>query len=257
MSILTLNNFPIPVASFEEGDDTPHYEGRHISGKRFRDRPVGTMRVWEVETPWVTLERARAIKGLVQGRGHVFPFDTSTGLYSTYGATLTGVVSTALSGGAGVFGDDFLDIAETVTVAPVLPGPWTIAYWYDPTSTQVHRLATSNGDEWEDQVAGSYAWTIALNGSNQLELTTSESEIDDLVMLPFVIPDDWATAWDTAEAFSLLPGLRAEGELFEEAQILVEGGQDVRITPGQGVIEGTYQRIAQVRFTLFEQEAPA
>lgn len=180
----------------------------------------------------LTLAEAEALRGLVEGDGHVLSFEdassASAHLYTSretapvYAAPGTLRVSTGGRWGA------FLRItADDSVVWPVLPastGPWSVLMWRNETSSGLwaHYLCRSDGAVFRNGVLDgaktastyvtrdlTYTTALALRGT-----ASGNAEIDDVVMLPYLVPDVWALSLYTfhdTRAWPALPLVRAAG----------------------------------------------
>lgn len=98
MSFLELNGRPISVASFEESYREVGSRAYGLNGTPLLDR-VALKRVWKVETTPLLRGEATAVRAIVSGLGHTWPFDSDD--YSGKGLPAeSGAVRTLRSGTA-------------------------------------------------------------------------------------------------------------------------------------------------------------
>lgn len=251
MAFLKINGLRIRASDAEQENDGQVVEGRTINGRMFRDRRTNAYR-WPIQTALYPLTDAQALLYLLEGHGHRWSFDTDT--FSDNGAGITsGTYSLTGVSPTPKFGLQRLDITAVTTIAMgAAYSSWTVAYWVYIGGTWVHRIGTSNGDEWENQVKGTYGWGVSMSGGT---LTLPAGDYDDLVILPFVISDEMATSWPTTRAYSAMPHLVAEGEFYDgdnggTVEVMAVEPQINGVISAQ--VDGVYQRAATLSFDLCE-----
>lgn len=115
MSFLELNGRPISVASFEESVREVGSRAYGLVGTPLVDR-LTQKRVWKVETTPLLRGEATAVKAIVQGLGHSWPFDVDD--YSGKGLPAeSGAVRTLRSGTAADGAPVYLESKYTGAVA--------------------------------------------------------------------------------------------------------------------------------------------
>lgn len=253
MAFLTLNGIVLPVAAGEasEADDSMYLGARSVNGVYVED-VVATRRRWDLTTPLLSRDEARALKGLLLGEGQSWSFDVD--LYSdAKGAppATTANLSLAASTPSPKFGAKRLAVSTATSTYWVESLPaWTVGVWWWDSSAWVHRLQTSNGTKWEDGVQGSYAWSLAPSGAN---FQLAVGAWDDLVLLPYALPDDMGDQWPLTEAWTPLPHLTLSGDLADGASYVVQAERgSFDIEPAQAVIGGVFTTGKIISCTLKE-----
>lgn len=218
MSTLIINSIEVPLAAAGGGSRSfvrIGGRGRAFNGTLRRTERVRKQE-WNVATLPVTAAEATAFDGLLEGDGHVWSFDTdlysSKGLAATGGTTAIGATSPTPKFGAGR-----LDITTgTVTFPCQLPSTWTVLVWRwnIPTTSWGRWLFDSTGAKYLSgaSTGTTTSWFAVTSGSPQL---IGAGHFDDLVALPFLVPDAWKATWTqvTAPVFSALPSLSVSGDL--------------------------------------------
>ena len=131
-------------------------------------------------------------------------------------------------------------------------GPWTVFGWYRPVSTNTltHYVLRSDGAKWVGGTRSDSTSTTFMDISGTdlrlRQVSSLNSYFDDLVFLPYEVPDDWPAlifAEQTSGAWSALPFLNARGDMIRGgAETLVVRGKDVssrsvRATPLRQVLD--------------------
>lgn len=234
MPYLTLNGVTVPVAV---DSVSMSYEG--IGGEEERSPsgeltggPTTTKRAWRMTTTPVPVSEVDAWVGLIEGKGHTFPFDAD--LYSTRGrGTSSGTADIDLSemkwgpGSARVTGLD------TVTWAVGFGTAWTAMCWYNPDSTPwSHSFATSTGTFLVDGSPSTIPETLCVVIGGSLVIGDSDGiftatfmYFDDAVALPYAAPASWSAALvaqHNAASWSALPRVLAGGT-FTTTPVAVRG----------------------------------
>lgn len=209
MALYTLNGYELPLASVRQRGDGLKTIERTVTGQLFTD-VIARKLSWDVE--FVAKANADLVfwRQLLSGLGHKFSFDLNT--FSSKGL----VSNTPANGSIGgtspspKFGLGRLGVSPAMTYTFSGYFAWTVSVWVWTGSVWQLRQQTSAGDKWQAGVKGSYAWDYALSGG-VLTLPTS-TFYDDLVVLPYVLPDARIEAWPTGFAWPALPWLRLSGD---------------------------------------------
>lgn len=100
----------------------------------------------------------------------------------------------------------------------------------------MHRVQTSEGTQWEDGVEGSYAWNHELTPAGTFFFSNGD-EVDDIVLLPCLLPSSWVASWDRSSPFPARPDVVVGGDVVEGLSILCNAGGSVSVTemPGRAV----------------------
>lgn len=184
----SINGVRLPVASWDESDDSILTETRMITGGMHRDiGGGGRKQAWRFTLAIMPLADAIAWRAMLEGRGLHWGFDAS--LYSDKGLLMTSASST-LDATGGPFGGPALDVTAASAASFDDWTAWSVLMWAKPGVSWVHRVQTSEGTQYQDGSAWSYAWT-ATAGSG-LALSSDHTELADVLALPAIAPGSWA-----------------------------------------------------------------
>ena len=177
----------------------------------------------------LTSSVALAWEGLITGEGESWSFESSEYGSKGTGPAAGGVYSVPIGGGK--FGNCLRLPATTGLIqypktllnsAGALMG-WTVMVWRNEAPYR-HYIVRSDGAKFLNGVSSGIAtaWLTAASApvSDGVQLTNTGGaavDYDDLVILPYAIPDTWAAVFGTAtSAFSALPYVNATGDLVNE-----------------------------------------
>lgn len=243
MPMLTLNEVTIGtrVRRANERFNVVGDQARAFDGSWLETR-TSEKRIWEMQTPPVSQSVGEAFKRLLEGQGHNWTFDTDRfsdgkGLGPSAGAA-AGTVT-----GGGKFGSYMaLAAAEQIT--------WPTGFGNPTTNDYTILLFEDSAAPWDrwaiKNVQGSV--TKFLNGVSSGAATPFVSvdtsgditigdgagafDIDDLVFVPFAMPDAWLVTGGGLDAptraFSNLPALEADGD-FMNNQLAEIQARNVKI----------------------------
>tara|TARA_Y100000310_G_scaffold292510_1_gene321303 strand:+ start:754 stop:1512 length:759 start_codon:yes stop_codon:yes gene_type:complete len=251
MAFLEFMGYTVEIADGEAVESQIEFGDTHRSfnGTLLQTRRA-IKREWELLTaPYIQAE-ATAIRKLLQGYGHHWSFDVN--MYSSKGLNEKSGTATTPSGGKF---NDKLDVTADVQFATELTDDWTaLLYRYDGADW-VYYAVTSEGDEWEDGVKGSYdtSW-MSVDGDGDLQLDISgANDYDDVVAFPFLAPDQMIEDFHgETVAFPDLPQLRIGGDIIPESTLTVACSVDDMLYR-QLSIGGTLRDNAQqIRFRMRE-----
>jgi hypothetical protein len=243
MAYLALNGIAIPVLA----DSDPGVEMQPVGADwrsqttgRSRRGVAGYLRAWQFETVplAVTDGTARAFCGLIDGEGESWTFDDPDGTpthYSRGGRAFSANPSNAaIVQAGGVLGGGELKVPSTKSITYTLRfgAVETVALWASVASGPwTHYVVRrSDGAVWVDGVlTGSppswLSFTVA-GASVTLAAGASQLEVDELLVLPYAVPDDWAPQlYVFAGALTLqtpLPEVAAVGD-FDSSAVSVRG----------------------------------
>lgn len=246
MPYLTLNGYSVGAAELTERTDNLKTEARAINGRMYSDIRY-KKRQWQVRC--AIRDRyyyTEFLIRLIEGDGQVFPFDLSLNSSKGFIPNTPANGSIGSSSPAPKFGTGRLGTSGAFTYTFGGFTEWTVSVWVWTGSAWQLRQQTSEGDKWQDGIKGSYGWTYALSGG-VLTLPTS-GFYDDLVVLPYVPPDDVIEGWPTDRAWSQLPALNLNGDALDNRDVSVKllGQVETEYIPG------TTSVTARLSFTLGE-----
>ena len=248
--VFALNGIEIPIAA-EEASFTAEPVGSHwrspING-RLRRGVRAQKRTWRFGTTPLPVAGgvSAAYSALIEGAGESYPFDEGASLYSAQGAAplssanfAVGVIGSIKHGGGGLF----LGASGQVTW-PRTAVDFTVAFWVsDGVALASHYIVRRDGAKWVDGVRNDAASTPFLSTASsavQLLKSGSIAYFDDLLVLPYLIPDAWAPqlyAAHDARALTL-PRQVATGEFDPDGaagftvECTVDAVEQVRLADG-------------------------
>lgn len=262
MAYLTLGGVTVRVAAdsvslryVSAGGD----EERSPSGS-LEGGPLVLKREWAMATTPVPPTELDAWVGLIEGKGHSWPFNAN--FYSARGRGLSdsdGAVSIVT--GIAKYGAGRLSCGSegSVAYAASLSPAWTVMVWRGETGTWRHYLVTSTGAKWKDGVRNDALVTSTFLSVSGGEVrigdlsATGAVDFDDLVALPYAVPEAWATLMRTQHASAAwpnLPSVLAAGT-FASAEVTVRGKvTDTRVL--RCAVGGSLTSAHTIRFTLRE-----
>ncbi|PTL79086.1 hypothetical protein [Vitiosangium sp. GDMCC 1.1324] len=228
MALLTINGVEVrcTASSWEPvrmGEVT-----RALNGRARNTSTVRKANYMFTTSAVLPLDYATALRGLIEGEGHVLSFEDTTSatswLYTSRGAA-PDVISghSRVSGRHGSYALRLSDSAPTDTFWPLsFPASWTVLAWIrnPDIGTWVHRIGRSDGTEWENGNLGAPGESVFEScrvDVGRLGLTAhvlGTRDFDEVVALPFAIPDEWAPAlyaFHSTRAFPSLPEVLTGG----------------------------------------------
>ncbi|WP_141323604.1 hypothetical protein [Myxococcus sp. AB025B] len=225
MTFLSLNGIPVPVVEGRRrqvsiGTDSRAFSGAYRLGRR------AVRQEWEFKTPPLPRDEVLALRGLIAGDGHAVSFDgdafTSRGLNQ---ASATGLVFQGARFGGGLN----LAVGASASWSMQLGARWTALHYVFSSSAGawLHVINRSDGKRWTQGVPSSNAGGLSVvSGALAVTGATNAVSFDDVVGLPFEVPDAWVphlVAWHAARPWSALPFLVASGSfLATEVKVLGE-----------------------------------
>lgn len=224
MPFLTLNGIAVPVVEGRRrqvsiGSDSRAFSGAYRLGRR------AVRQEWDFRTGPLSTSDALALRGLVSGDGHTLAFDVDN--YTSRGLGQISGAGSVYSGSKYGSGYRFL-ITGNGNWQMQLGQSWTtLHHRYDSTAALWHHyINRSDGQRWADGSSSSNAGGLSV-GAGALALLAAPglTDFDDVVGLPFKVPDSWIAemfAWHSARAWSALPFLTAGGT-FNAAEVRVLG----------------------------------
>ena len=252
MPFLTINGVTVPVAL---GSASLSYAP--VGGELERS-PSGelaggystTKREWRMSTTPIPASELDAWTGLIEGKGHSWPFDT--GLYSARGrGTSSGTASIVGSGMRWGAGCVSITTGSSVSWNPGLGAYWTLSFWSKDlgVGTWVHWVRRSDGAEWRNGVTvapGTSVGEVTVTSGQVVLFGADGSDfyIDDVVAMPFAAPDSWAAGFYTrhsASAWTDLPRVLAGGDFCASSIVsrgIVTGSKVIRYSPSGSLTSG-------------------
>lgn len=235
-AFLSVNGVTLPVAqdSARESIRSIGTDATAYSGSAIRQR-IATKYDLEVETTPLSASEAFAWAGLIRGEGHHFCFDSH--LYSdkglvpavTTGNSVTAAEKRSGAGGLQITAGSSFDPADWYNTATGC----TVVFFYQATAGAgfTHYVVTesSGGTNYywtngASKTAGTPTPTGLTVGISAGDLSLAASGatryVDDLVLLPFVVPDSWVSSiytFHAAGAWSSIPRLTLAGDAIWEA----------------------------------------
>lgn len=242
MPMLTLNEITIltHVRRANERDEVVGDQARAFDGSWLETR-TSEKSAWEMQTPIISQAEGEALKLFLQGRGHNWTFDTdrfSTG--KGLGPSAGGAIGTITGGGK--FGS-YMALAAGNQIT------WPTGFGLPATNDYTILLFEDSAAPWDRWAIKNIQGVVTkfLNGVSSAAATPFVSvdsagditigdgagafDIDDLVFVPYAMPDSWLVTGGgldaPARAFPNLPALEADGD-FVNNQIVEVQGRNVR-----------------------------
>lgn len=252
MAYLTVNGVEVQCDAGAGSDITPMLIGE--DGRAFSGAPFSTERATKGElsarTMLLPVDDVPAWRGLIKGEGHVWSFDgnatSSRGVIpSAYGGP-SGLSPTILPSSGRRGGCLSFAPGTYVTYDVALRGAWTAFGWRQVSGTWRHYGLDADGNDIYNGVVGAtpgdpYDWlSVDVTGLLRLEGPSGYGYyLDDLVVLPYVVPSGWwpqLYAFHSAQAFPLLPRVSLDGDVV--AARLMSGTAMGRPGKAQAVYQG-------------------
>lgn len=221
--------------------------------------PLVLKREWSMATTPVPASEVDAWVGLIEGKGHSIPFDADFYSHRGRGPVSSAGASIVLSGakhGAGYFA---VGLVDELTYGISLPSTWTVLLWRLESGTWKHYLTTYDSRTWlngvRDDEFDVSPMVMVVNGSLVVGDPGGDGlgNIDDVVALPYSVPDAWAPsmyAQHNAAAWPALPRVTAAGD-FATSSVTVRGRvTDSRVS--RCAPAGTLTSAHTIQFTLRE-----
>ncbi len=246
MPMLTLNEITVPVSArgTEETLEVVGDQSRAFDGSWLETR-TSEKRRFALQTAVVAQVEGEAWKRLLEGQGHNWTFDTDRfsdgkGLGPSSGAA----AGTITAGGK--FGGFFMRLGAGDQIK------WPTGF-SNPTTNDYTILLYEDADATQDRWAikniqgvvtkflngvSTGAATVFVSVDTSGDITIGDGvgafDIDDLVFVPYAMPDLWLATGGgldaPARAFPNLPALEADGDLLNN-QLAEVQGKDVRARP--------------------------
>lgn len=224
MSFLKVNGIEVPVAdgSASEEQEVIGSNERAVDASSLVHRRAIKGR-WTFETALRPAATAIAFRKLLQGLGHVWSFEST--VYSSKGlgpSTLGGLVVSSTTAVWGSKSGKIAAAGSDSVFGNVWPSnsPYTVAFWNkDGAGAWTHYVLTSTPACWVSGVAGADPGVLTPDSSGfTLEKhATNDRYWDDIIALPYVVPDDWpGQMYAFTSPWAGLPRLYASGDFLED-----------------------------------------
>jgi hypothetical protein len=261
-AFLRINGITASVAdgSAKRGRKPIGEVGEAVSGAGYKDVRTYKGR-WSGALVLAAAADALAWERLLCGDHDTWSFEGTAGVYSAKGVPLVLGGSVALSSAQYRFGSWSVAIPSTKTVEidygtqppwwdPSV-SPWTVGWWQREGSTWFHYLECSDGTRYRNGASSGHTafWTSSSPKLSYMQSSGGTYYLDDLVVLPFVVPVTWpAEMYAFAAALPDAPRLRADGLLIDNNRAggaTVFGGVDGEAPLVQAHIGGALVANAQ------------
>jgi len=260
---LKLSGIPVPISvdTAKQGVDRGGNRERALDGT-LREHRRFSKATWSFATKLLPVASALAFRGLIDGRGHSWDFETH--LYSSKGlgpSTSSGATNNASGAKYGSAGLQLTATTGTITFVALpatAPDGYSVAFWrkvgagawnhYAVASSAAGTVYYLNGVV---DTSPSFLTVTTSAGTVKLDAAGSTTYYDDLVVLPYPMVSDWPLAITNAgAAFGPLALLTASGFGIENGQRSVTVGGEVQNMPMQATSTGFVQ---SVEFDLMER----
>lgn len=261
MPFLTISGVTVPVAVdsaslryVDAGGESARSPGGTLEGG-----PLTEKREWAMATPPVPPSELDAWVGLIRGDGHSWPYNSD--FYSARGRGPVSSVGSSIITSGMKYGAGYLStpLGEGMTYNVATPAGWTILLWRKESGVWRHYMVRSDHAVWKDGVRDDdieYTLFIAVTstsfGVGDFDALNLR-DFDDVVLLPYAVPDSWVAPMHTRHAtaaWNSLPRLDAGGT-FSAASVTARGKvTDTRVIPYAP--EGTLINGHMIQFTLRE-----
>lgn len=205
------------------GDTSVAADGSTRISRRRRKRDIA------FRTVPLTNAQAHAWLCLLTGEGEAWSFDSS--VYGSKGTGPSAITNTSQGAPSPKYGSGRLSVGATtgsITYGGVAvngwggSSDWTVMLWRYEGAAWVHYVVRSDGAKWVNGVrtdGASTTWLTVSAGNVTIANTTGAAVLyDDLVVLPFLVLDDWpAQVFAAGAAYGSLPVGRVTGDLVTEA----------------------------------------
>lgn len=239
MAALTLNGITMPLSADSWREQRSGGEiARSISGRPLVDARIrkasysGTLIASDAAT------RA-ALCGLVDGRGHKWSCAVDT--YSD----AKGLGPTDLDAGSVASGRLVL-VDESITWMTEPSDQWTIAGAYEESYDAIVRFALTDAGWWSAGIEPQPEGMLDFDPGSGAATITSDwaspgRRYDDLLILPYRLPDAWARSSAIMAAYRAPPYLTMSGDLVAGSTVTVLGRVDSVVARNRGALEPIFE----------------
>jgi hypothetical protein len=258
MSFLTINGLTVSIQGepvinpdIKENRRTTYNGDTRIIRKYNKDS-------WELETTMMTADKADNLRGLMDGEGHYFSFDSD--LYSFKGLSPESGYSVTLLGSGGKYSGG-LQVDTDIDYDFSYSNEYTVVFWRATASGNTFNHYAFNSDNtkyYNGSENAGVSITFANMDSDGLLTLDNDSDgnadvFDDLIVVPFIMTENMISAiYNLGEAYSNLPRLKINGDMLGNNQTICEGivnNQPYQPFRSGGSFNNNGQRVS---FTLFE-----
>jgi hypothetical protein len=251
MSFLEINGYTIPV---EINNPDKSYNRKRFSGRsptgQYKSNQRYKKNQWELDTTILTNSKAKAVKGLLEGEGHYFSFDSN--IKSSKGLLPdTGYDVNMVSSGGKYNGYISIDSSSgSISYDIGYTGDWTVMLYADLEENDKYTFYSTyfpvlidTGDlNWNQYVLTSsgnkyfngseittddidFSFIDMTSGTLTLQDTSDWNyDIDEMVVFPFELTSQMASSfYNYSNQFSSLPQLKITGDMTNNRNLTVYG----------------------------------
>ena len=231
MPFRRLNGITIPdVPGSVKASTRPFGPRERMHVGNIRDGKRGFVNVYPGETKPLTHDRAKLIRKIVEGRGHVWSFDED--LFSSRGVGPSTSPSVTLSTTGGKF-DGHITVGSGTSLVydlPTLYSEWSVYFYHQPEGQGSWDFWVHNSNGYQrknDALPGggdveSLIVVSEVNGVTQVQIegnddvaTPTNALYDSIVLLPFVLTaQDFTDIYNWDKAPGNLPSLKMDGDIL-------------------------------------------
>ena len=275
MSFFEINGWTIPLAY---GKPSVNLEGNRRPWRSFTNRPIvgrnNLFYQWTGETIQLNYQDAFAVWSLVEGRGHVVPFDNH--IHGVQSGVAPDTASGFVAFADGRFGKSAVLAGTPARIAydtKLYDEDWTAWVWRsNDTGATWNQVGIRNDGGVITQFVNGVPSSWMTGSPDTIEVGSGSvfifkdgayDRVDDLVVLPFPASDAAMLAWyswmDSNDSpFSPLPRLIVSGDFMKDREFTVLGGEgSAEFLVATDKADNTRKNnMAKVSFTL-DEIAPA
>lgn len=249
---LPLRPETVRVTPIEVGDTSRAVDGSIRTSRR------AVKRQWALETAWLSQDDAAAWRGLLMGRGHYFPFDSSTA--SAGGLTPSASALATISTSTKRAGAGSLELGATTgscTFSGALGATYSLGYWRYNGTVWEHWGMRSDGARFylgarnDSAAMNGLDTTVIAAGSYRFIVGASAvRNIDDAWCVPYIVPASWlaSIAVNPTVAHPFGPWLSISGDIVSGSTLdapATVGTQVTGVKFGQGSVGSEYESAMQ------------
>jgi hypothetical protein len=255
VAFLKILGITVPIASSVHNVDVIGDRAEVLMTDRDRFSDVGDS--WQIDTDILSGDDAESLEGLLDGRGHVWPFDADT--WSKAGLPPNAIVGTITAGGKW---GSYLDTTAVVPTYPVdFVGtglPYTAFGWLWNGASFDHKIIRDDGARWLNGVRNDATANPYTFGTSSFALSTNARH-DDVAIVPCRVSTSHAPllyAFANAQALPAFRKITVEGDFYEGGAQRTARAFNVARTAAPSSPSGTWDpRAARLSFQLVEAKA--